>query len=133
LREAFRLPRSNATAGWSPRVFPFADVRETGNLLQRAGFAEPIVDADTITVHYSDPLKLLGDLRGMGESNVLNDRRRTFLKRRTLRRMCEIYVEKFAGADGRVPATFQILYLGGRARFEAQQQPFDDDKRMRLS
>ena len=133
LREAFALAEIESDGGLSPRVFPFADVREVGNLLQRAGFAEPVVDADTVTVHYNDPLKLLQDLRGMGESNVLVERRRTFLKRRTLGRMCEIYVEKFAGADGRVPATFQIYHLSGRARFEAQQQPREDGGRMRLS
>jgi SAM-dependent methyltransferase len=132
LREALALAEIESDGGLSPRVFPFTDVREAGNLLQRTGFAEPVVDADTIMVHYSDPLKLLQDLRGMGESNTLVERRRTFLKRRTLGRMCEIYVEKFVGADGRVPATFQILYLSGRARFEPQQQPLDDARRMRL-
>jgi SAM-dependent methyltransferase len=133
LREAFALAEIECDGGLSPRVFPFADLRDVGNLLQRAGFAEPIVDVDTVTVHYSDPLKLLHDLRGMGETNVLIERRRTFLKRRTLSRMREIYVEKFGARDGRVPATFQILHLSGRARFEAQQQPFEDGQRMRLS
>ena len=133
LRQAFAEAEIECDGGLSPRVFPFADLRDVGNLLQRAGFAEPIVDADTVTVHYSDPLKLLRDLRGMGESNVLSERRRKFLKRRTLERMCEIYVEKFGTSDGRVPATFQIFYLSGRARFEAQQQPLEDGKRMRLS
>jgi NADH dehydrogenase [ubiquinone] 1 alpha subcomplex assembly factor 5 len=132
LREAFALAEIESDGGLSPRVFPFTDVREAGNLLQRTGFAEPVVDADTVTVHYSDPLKLLQDLRGTGESNALVERRRTFLRRRTLGRMRDIYVEEFAGADGRVPATFQILYLSGRARFEAQQQPLDDARRMRL-
>jgi len=102
-------------------------------LLQRAGFAEPIADSDTVTVHYDHPLKLLRDLRGMGETNVLVERRRTPLKRRTLERMCEIYIERFAGADGRVRATFQILYLTGRARFEAQQQPLESATRLRLA
>jgi len=132
LREAFALAEIEVDGGLSPRVFPFAEVREVGNLLQRAGLAEPVVDADTVTVHYDDPLKLLNDLRGMGESNTLVERRRTFLKRRTLARMREIYRERFAGKDGRVPATFQIFYLSGRARFEVQQQPVEAS-RMRLS
>ena len=133
LREAFAAAEIECDGGLSPRVHPFADVRDAGNLLQRAGFAEPIVDSDTVTVRYDSPLKLLRDLRGMGETNVLQERRRSFLKRRTLARMCEIYIDKFGGDDGRVPATFQILYLSGHARFEEQQQPREAGERMRLS
>ena len=133
LREAFAAAEIECDGGLSPRVSPFVDLRDMGNLLQRAGFAEPIADIDSVTVHYAHPLKLLGDLRGMGETNILTARRRTPLKRRTLARMCEIYVERFANDDGRVPATFQILYLTGRARFEAQQQPLESGSRMRLS
>ena len=133
LREAFAAAEIECDGGLSPRVHPFADVRDAGNLLQRAGFAEPIVDSDTVTVRYDSPLKLLRDLRGMGETNVLQERRRSFLKRRTLARMCEIYIEKLGGDDGRVPATFQILYLSGHARFEEQQQPREAGERMRLS
>ena len=90
------------------------DVRDAGGLLQRAGFEEPVADIDTITVSYEHPVKLFADLRGMGETNILVDRRRTFLKRGVLTRACDIYFEKYRGADGRVPATFQILYLSGR-------------------
>ncbi len=132
LRRAFAAAEIECDGGLSPRVFPFADLRDMGGLLQRAGFGEPIADVDTVTVHYDHPLKLLHDLRGMGETNVLIERRRTALKRRTLERMCEIYVEEFGESDGRVPATFQILYLTGRARFEAQQQPLESGDRMRL-
>jgi NADH dehydrogenase [ubiquinone] 1 alpha subcomplex assembly factor 5 len=132
LRQAFAAAEIECDGGLSPRVFPFADLRDMGGLLQRAGFAEPIADVDSVTVHYDHPLKLLHDLRGMGETNVVVERRRTPLKRRTLERMCEIYVEQFGESDGRVPATFQILHLTGRARFEAQQQPLDSGKRMRL-
>ena len=132
LRQAFTAAEIERDGGLSPRVFPFADVRDMGSLLQRAGFAEPVVDSDTVTVHYEHPRKLLRDLRGMGETNVLAERRRRFLRRGTLERMYEIYGEKFSDADGRVRATFQILYLTGRARFEAQQQPMDDGNRMRL-
>jgi len=132
LRRAFAAAEIECDGGLSPRVFPFADLRDMGGLLQRAGFAEPIADADTVTVHYEHPLKLLRDLRGMSETNVVVERRRTPLRRRTLERMCEIYVEEFGDSGGRVPATFQILYLTGRARFEAQQQPLGAGTRMRL-
>lgn len=99
--------------GLSPRVSPLVDVRDAGALLQRAGFGQPVADLDAITVRYEHPLKLLADLRGMGETNVLTQRRRSFLKRRVLGRAFEIYGETFRGADGRVPATFEIVYLTG--------------------
>lgn len=101
--------------GLSPRVAPFIDVRDAGALLQRAGFALPVADVDTLTVRYEHPLKLLLDLRGMGETNVLEERRRAFLKRSVLTRATEIYAKKFAGPDGRVPATFDIVFLTGWA------------------
>jgi NADH dehydrogenase [ubiquinone] 1 alpha subcomplex assembly factor 5 len=99
--------------GLSPRVSPLVDVRDAGALLQRAGFGQPVADVDAVTVRYEHPLKLLTDLRGMGETNVLTERRRSFLKRQVLGRAIEIYGERFRGADGRVPATFEILYLTG--------------------
>jgi SAM-dependent methyltransferase len=102
--------------GLSPRVAPFVDIRDAGALLQRAGFVQPVADVDVVHARYEHPLKLLADLRGMGETNVLGQRRRSFLKRRVLARACELYVEKFRDADGRVAATFEILYLTGWAR-----------------
>jgi SAM-dependent methyltransferase len=104
------------TGGLSPRVAPTVDVRDAGALLQRAGFALPVADVETATVRYDHPLKLLADLRGMGETNVLTERRTTLLRRKVLQRACDIYVEKFAGQDARVPATFEMLYLTGWAR-----------------
>jgi NADH dehydrogenase [ubiquinone] 1 alpha subcomplex assembly factor 5 len=103
------------TGGLSPRVAPTVDVRDAGALLQRAGFALPVSDVETITVRYEHPLKLLADLRGMGETNVLTERRPTFLRRTVLQRAFDIYVERFAGQDARVPATFEMLYLTGWA------------------
>jgi SAM-dependent methyltransferase len=97
--------------GLSPRVFPFVDVRDAGALLQRVGFAMPVADSDVIVARYEDPLNLLADLRGMGETNVLVQRRRRFLKRRLLMRGCELYAERFRDADRRVVATFEIVYL----------------------
>lgn len=104
------------TGGLSPRVAPAVDVRDAGALLQRAGFALPVADVETMTVRYDHPLKLLADLRGMGETSVLTERRGTFLRRKVLQRACDVYVEKFASKDNRVPATFEILYLTGWAR-----------------
>jgi SAM-dependent methyltransferase len=110
-------------SGASPRVSPFADVRDAGALLQRAGFAEPVVDLDTITVTYATPLRLLTDLRGMGETNATVARRRTFSRRTTLLRALALYAERHTGPDGRLPATFQVLTLTGwtpRQQFHRQ-------------
>lgn len=123
LRAVLAQAEIEIDGGLSPRVAPFVDVRDAGGLLQRAGFALPVADVDTITVRYEHPLKLLADLRGMGETNVLVERRRRFMTRRVLARACEIYLEKFRGADGRVPATFDVLYLTGWAPHESQQKP----------
>jgi len=115
LRAALGEAEIEIAGGLSPRVAPFVDVRDAGALLQRAGFAMPVADVDAVTVRYEHPFKLFSDLRGMGETNVLAERWRRFLGRRLLARACEIYMEKFAGADGRASATFEIVYLTGRA------------------
>lgn len=109
--------------GLSPRIFPFADVRDAGGLLQRAGFALPVADADRLTIRYGDPLRLLADLRGAGESNVLTDRRRQFLARATLKRALELYRARHADADGRVAATFLFLTLTGWRPHDSQPKP----------
>ncbi|MFQ5774839.1 MAG: methyltransferase domain-containing protein [Kiloniellaceae bacterium] len=108
--------------GASPRVSPFADIRDAGNLLQRAGFALPVVDVDTITVTYPDALALMRDLRGMGETNAVHTRRRTATRRATLLRAAAIYEERFAQADGRLPATFEVIYMTAWAPHPAQPQ-----------
>ena len=123
LREAFAVAESEIEGGLSPRVAPFADVRELGGLLQRAGFALPVVDSDRLTVRYDSVLALMHDLRRMGATNVLNERRRAPFKRATLRRLAEIYAERFADADGRLRATFEIVWLSGWAPHESQQKP----------
>ena len=123
LREAFAAAESEVEDGLSPHVAPFADVRELGGLLQRAGFALPVVDSDRLTVRYDSVLALMHDLRRMGATNVLNERRRVLLKRATLRRLAEIYAERFADADGRLRATFEIVWLSGWAPHESQQKP----------
>jgi SAM-dependent methyltransferase len=123
LREAFAEAESEIEGGISPRVSPFADIRDLGALLQRAGFALPVVDSDRLTVRYDNPLALMRDLRAMGATNVLTERRRTPLKRATLQRMLEIYARRFADADGRLRATFEIVWLTGWAPHESQQKP----------
>lgn len=123
LRECLSQAELEVDGGISPRVFPFADIRDAGALLQRAGFALPVADSDLVTVHYEHALKLLHDLRNMGETNALLERRKTPLKRRTLFRAMELYGERFSDRDGRVIASFEVLYLAGWAPHASQQQP----------
>lgn len=120
LRDAFAEAEIDVAGGISPRVSPFADLRDAGGLLQRAGFALPVVDADTVTVTYDSALHLMADLRGMGETNLVLERRRTPTTRRLLTRVAEIYATRFAGPDGRIPARFQVLYLTGWAPAASQ-------------
>ncbi len=123
LREAFAEAESEIEGGISPRVAPFADIRDVGALLQRAGFALPVVDSDRLIVRYDSALGLMRDLRAMGATNILAERRRTPLKRATLHRALEIYANRFADADGRLRATFEIVWLTGWAPHESQQKP----------
>jgi SAM-dependent methyltransferase len=123
LREAFAAAEAEIEGGISPRVAPFVDVRELGALLQRAGFALPVTDVDRVVVRYASPLALFQDLRRMGATNVLVERRRTPLRRATLRRMMEIYKARFSDSDGRVRATFEIVWLSGWAPHPSQQKP----------
>lgn len=123
LRQSFAQAESEIEGGISPRVAPFAAVREAGALLQRAGFALPVADTDTLTVRYADPFGLMRDLRAMGMTNVLTERRRTPLRRATLVRTAEVYAERFSDPDGRVRATFEVLWLSGWVPHESQQKP----------
>jgi SAM-dependent methyltransferase len=123
LRQSFALAESEVEGGASPRVAPFADLRELGSLLQRAGFALPVTDADRFTVRYDSALALMRDLRHMGATNPLVARRRLPLRRATLRRMIEVYADRFSDADGRIRATFEIVWLSGWAPHPDQQQP----------
>jgi SAM-dependent methyltransferase len=120
--------------GISPRVAPMGDIRDLGALLQRAGFALPVADSLRFDVHYSDALALMRDLRAMGETNVLRERLRRPLPRRLLARAAAIYAERFGDADGRVPATFEIVVLTGWAPADSQQRPLrPGSARMRLA
>lgn len=123
LRTVLMEAESEMDGGVSPRVFPFADVRDLGGLLQRAGFALPVADSELVTVRYADPLHLLRDLRAMGATNILNARRKTFMKRATLLRAFELYQQKFADADGRIRATFELVWISGWAPDPSQPKP----------
>ncbi len=122
LRQALHAAEIDGEGGLSPRVSPFADARDAGNLLQRAGFALAVADAETVTVSYADPLALIKDLRGMGETNAVRGRRRQCSRRATLLAALDHYRRAFAGADGRIPATFQIIFLIGWAPHPDQQR-----------
>ena len=123
LRTAFAAAESEVEGGISPRVAPFADIRELGGLLQRAGFALPVVDSERVAVRYDSALALMRDLRRMGATNILHERLRTPLKRSTLERVMAIYADRFTDADGRVRATFEIIWLSGWVPHESQQKP----------
>jgi NADH dehydrogenase [ubiquinone] 1 alpha subcomplex assembly factor 5 len=123
LRMALMEAELAETGGVSPRVSPFADLRDAAGLLQRAGFALPVADVDTVTVTYGDFFALLRDLRGMGETNLLLDRLKHPTRRTVFARAAAIYEERFADREGRLPATFQVLFLTGWAPDPSQQQP----------
>jgi hypothetical protein len=123
LRQSFAAAESDIEGGVSPHVAPFVDLRDLGALLQRAGFALPVTDTDRLIVRYDSAFALMHDLRRMGATNALFARRRTPLRRATLLRMAEIYGERFADADGRIRATFEIVWLSGWAPHPSQQQP----------
>jgi SAM-dependent methyltransferase len=123
LRQSFVAAESDLTGAASPRVAPFPDLRDMGALLQRAGFALPVVDSDRLTVRYASPIGLLRDLRRMGGANPLIERRRVPLGRTILIHAMEFYASRFADADGKVRATFEILWLSGWAPHESQQRP----------
>ena len=123
LRECLVAAETDILGGAGQRISPFADIRDAASLLQRAGFALPVADVDKVTVTYDHPLKLLADLRQMGETSVLADRHPRALTRAILARTSEIYLQRHAGPDGRVPATFEIITLTGWAPHESQQQP----------
>jgi len=123
LRQSFAAAEAEIEGGPSPRVSPFADLRDAGGLLQRAGFALPVTDLDRLTVRYDNAFALMQDLRRMGATNVLVERRKLPTRRATLLRMAQIYSERFADADGRIRATFDIIWLLGWAPHASQPKP----------
>lgn len=123
LHESLLAAETEIFGGASPRVIPFTDVRDAGGLLQRAGFALPVTDVETITVRYDTMFGLIRDLRAMGATNALVARSRRPGTRRLFRRAAEIYAERFADADGRVRATFSFIWMSGWAPHASQQKP----------
>ena len=123
LRQSFAAAEAECEGGVSPHVAPFADLRDIGALLQRAGLALPVTDVDRVVVRYDSAFALMADLRRMGATNILIERRRTPTRRSTMLRMAQIYGERFADADGRVRATFDVIWLSGWAPHESQQKP----------
>ena len=123
LRAALTEAELEITGGARPRVAPFVDMRDAGALLQRAGFALPVVDSDPIVVRYENMFRLMADLRGMGETAAMTGVPRHFTRREVILRAAEIYRQRHEGADGRIPATFQIVWLTGWAPDPSQQRP----------
>ena len=134
LRTALLSAEEELEGGASPRVAPFADVPDLGGLLQRARFALPVVDAETVTVTYANPLALMHELRAMGASNALLARRKASLRRATLVRALAIYQARFGLPNGRIPATFEVVTLTAWAPHESQPKPLQPGSaRMRLA
>ena len=123
LRTALFEAELEEEGGVSPRVSPAIELGDAAALLTRAGYALPVADSETITVAYPDPLALMRDLRGMGETNALTARRRQFMRRATLARAALIYAERFTDPDGHIPATFEVLYLCGWSPHPSQPKP----------
>lgn len=133
LRQALTAAELEITGGAAARVSPFADGFDGAALLQRAGLALPVCDVDRVTVRYGDPIALMRDLRAMGETAVGAGPVRP-LRRDVLMRAAQIYAERFAGPDGRLPATFEIVSLSGWAPHESQQKPLPrGSAKMRLA
>jgi SAM-dependent methyltransferase len=123
LRQSFAAAEAELEGGVSPRVAPFADLRDIGALLQRAGLALTVTDVDRIVVRYDSAFALMHDLRRMGATNILSERRRIPTRRATMLRMAQFYGERFADPDGRIRATFDVIWLSGWAPHESQQKP----------
>lgn len=134
LRIAFAQAEGAICGGASPRVSPFVDLRDLGSLLQRAGFALPVTDVDAFTLRYDSMFALCAELRAMGAANALTQRSRRPLRRDVLLRAAEIYAERFSDADGRVRASFELVWLSGWAPHESQQKPLaPGSAKMRLA
>lgn len=123
LRQSLAAAEAELRGGASPRIAPMIDVRDAGALLQRAGFALPVADSEVLTVRYATPRALMHDLRGMGLGNALAARSRRPMRRAVLERAEALYRQRFGLADGRVPASFELIALTGWAPHDSQQKP----------
>jgi len=134
LRDVLLSTEIEMTGGASPRVIPFADIRDIGGLMQRAGFTLPVIDAQTYMVRYDSIFELMRDIKAMGMANPLADRGRKPLTRAFFLRAAERYAERYSDPDGRIRATFSIIYLSGWAPHESQQKPLQPGSaKMRLA
>jgi len=123
LRQSLIAAESEMTGGASPRVAPFADIRDWGALLQRAGFTLPVVDTDRLIVRYADAVALMRDLKALGLANSLLKRKRGLTHPALIAHAAAYYATRFADPDGRIRATFEVAYLTGWAPHESQQKP----------
>lgn len=123
LRDSFAQTEMTLKNGMSPRVFPFADKQDLGALMQRAGFALPVVDSDIVTVTYETMFKLMDDLRGMGEGNIIAARDKAYVGKNFFMEAARHYAENHADPDGRIRASFEIIFLIGWAPHDSQQKP----------
>ncbi|MFN3833159.1 MAG: methyltransferase domain-containing protein [Allorhizobium sp.] len=134
LREVLLAAETEIYGGASPRVVPFADIRDIGSLLQRAGFALPVIDEESFTVRYDHIFALMRDLKAMGMANPLIGRSKRPVSRRFFMRAAELYAERFSDADARIRATFTIVFVSGWAPHESQQKPLKPGSaKMRLA
>ncbi|MGB1540423.1 MAG: SAM-dependent methyltransferase, partial [Rickettsiales bacterium] len=123
LRDVLTAAEMEITGGLTPRIFPFVDIRDAGDLLARAGFALPVVDGEVLDVSYEHLFSLMADLRGMGESNILHQRQKHLSSRRIFLRAAELYHTRYANEEGRIPASFELVTLTAWAPHANQQQP----------
>ncbi|NBB48219.1 methyltransferase domain-containing protein [Rhizobium sp. CRIBSB] len=134
LREVLLAAETELYGGASPRVVPFADIRDIGSLLQRAGFGLPVIDEESFTVRYDHIFALMRDLKAMGMANPLKGRSRRPVSRRFFLRAAELYAERYGDPDGRIRATFSIVFISGWAPHESQQKPLKPGSaKMRLA
>ena len=123
LRASLQHAEMQTKGGVSPRVFPFADKQQIGGLLQRAGFALPVVDSEIVTVTYENIFKLMHDLRGMGESNIITERSRAYPGKAFFMEAAKYYADHYSESDGRITASFEVIFMLGWAPHESQQTP----------
>jgi len=123
LRACLVAAETEISGGISPRIAPFADVRDMGGLLQRAGFALPVADSESLCVRYAHFFDLVADLRRMGAANSLTERSRKPASRRLFLRAAELYAERYSDPDGRIRATFDLIFIAGWVPHESQQKP----------
>lgn len=134
LRDVLLAAEAELYGGASPRVIPFADIRDIGGLLQRTGFALPVIDEESYTVRYDSIFPLMRDLKAMGMTNPLLGRSRKPVNRAFFMRAAELYAERYSDPDGRIRATFSIIYVSGWAAHESQQKPLKPGSaKMRLA